>query len=161
MNQNHDAMAHEETLQIGTFKLGQQIFGTDLLKMREIIRPIEITRIPQAEDFVEGVINLRGVVIPVINLRKRFKMPPMPNNKETRIINIEIDNVVVGFLVDAVWQVYRLPANAIVPPPPVTASIASEYIKGIANTEELMLIILDATKLVSAETLATISDAMR
>jgi purine-binding chemotaxis protein CheW len=157
MNQNNDAKAQGESLQIGTFKLGQQIFGTDLLTMREIIRPIEITKIPQAESFVEGVINLRGVVIPVINLRKRFKMPSIPNSKEVRIINIEIDNVVIGFLVDAIWQVYRLPAGAIEPPPPVTASVNAEYIKGIANIDGCMLIILNVNKLLSPEALAQLA----
>jgi purine-binding chemotaxis protein CheW len=142
-----------DILQIGTFRLGQQLFGIDLLKMREIIRPVEITRIPQAEDFVEGVINLRGAVIPVINLRKRFRMPPLPNSKETRIINIEIDDLVVGFLVDAIGQVYRLPAGSIEPSPAVMSSVNTEYIKGIANTEEFMLVILDTEQLISMETL--------
>ena len=145
--------AGSDVMQIGTFRLGQQLFGIDLLKMREIIRPVEITRIPQAEDFVEGVINLRGAVIPVINMRKRFKMPPLANNKETRIINIEIDDLVVGFLVDAIGQVYRLPVNSIEPSPAVMASVNTEYIKGIANTEEFMLVILDTEQLISLETL--------
>lgn len=151
MSQNLNAGS--DVMQIGTFRLGQQLFGIDLLKMREIIRPVEITRIPQAEDFVEGVINLRGAVIPVINMRKRFKMPPLPNNKETRIINIEIEDLVVGFLVDAIGQVYRLPINSIEPSPAVMASVNTEYIKGIANTEEFMLVILDTEQLISIETL--------
>ena len=146
-------MAQSGSIQCGTFTLGTQVFGVDILRMREIIRPIDITRVPRAESFMEGVINLRGLVIPVISLRARFGMPTRPFDKETRIINIELADIVAGFIVDSIGHVHRLPANSVEPPPAVTASVEARYIAGICNTGERLLVILNVDELVSAETL--------
>lgn len=148
---------HSDTKQYGTFRLGGQVFGVELLRMREIIRVTEITRIPRAEDCVEGVINLRGSVIPIVNLRRRFDMPHKAFDKETRIINIEINNLVIGFVVDAIGQVYRLPGGALEPPPAVAASVDSQYIAGVANCGEEILVVLDVDRLLSAETLFSLA----
>lgn len=145
---------HNETIQFGTFTLGTQMFGVDILRMREIIRPVEITKVPRAEGYVEGVINLRGVVIPIISLRARFGMPTRPFDKETRIINMEIDNTVIGFIVDSIGHVQRFSTDSIEAPPAVAASIDSEYITGLVNGDNgTMIIVLNVDKLVSAETL--------
>lgn len=148
---------HSDTKQYGTFRLDGQIFGMDLLRMREIIRITEITRVPRAEEFVEGVINLRGSVIPIVNLRRRFSMSDRAFDKETRIINIEIDGLIIGFIVDAIGQVYRLPLGAIEPPPAVAAAVDTDYIAGVANFAETILVVLDVDKLLSAETLLNLS----
>ena len=147
------ANSQSETRQFGTFTLDQQVFGVEILQMREIIRPIDITRVPRAEEFMEGVINLRGTVIPIISLRARFGLPRKPFDKETRIINMEIDSVVVGFIVDSIGHVHRFPANAIEAPPAVASSVDAEYIAGITNVDDRLFIILDVEKLVAVETL--------
>ena len=154
-----EAIAHTEMVQFGTFKLDTQLFGVDILRMREIIRPLDITKVPRAERFMEGVINLRGTVIPVISMRARFGMPVRPFDKETRIINMEIDNVVVGFIVDSIGHVQRFPADAVEAAPPVTVSGEADYIQGITRVDEQLFIILDVDKLVSAETLQDFAQA--
>lgn len=142
-----------DAIRFATFFLEGQVFGVDILRMREVIRPVEITKVPPAESFVEGVINLRGVVIPVISLRALFDMPAKPLGKETRIINMEIDAMVVGFIVDSIGHGYSVPANAIKPAPAVAAAVDVEYIAGIANVDDTLLVILDVDKLVAMEIL--------
>ncbi|WP_300898082.1 chemotaxis protein CheW, partial [uncultured Desulfovibrio sp.] len=89
----------DELLQLVTFSIGEEEFGVNILKVQEIIRTMEITKVPRAPEFVEGVINLRGKVIPIIDLRRRFGLAPKAHDKNTRIIVIEINNVIVGFVV--------------------------------------------------------------
>ena len=91
-------------IQLVTFSIGDEEFGVDILKVQEIIRTMEITRVPRAPEFVEGVINLRGKVIPIIDLRRRFKLVDRAHDKHTRIIVIEISSMVVGFVVDSVSE---------------------------------------------------------
>ena len=146
-----------DTLQLGTFCLGHEQYGVDILKFREIIRVMPITRVPCAERFVEGAINLRGIIIPIINLRARFGLPPKPIDSSTRIINMDVDHLIIGFIVDSIGQVRRIPANSVEPPPPVVASIDSEYITGISNVDDRLLIILDFDKIISEETLAQLA----
>lgn len=148
-----DTQSQKDIVQFGTFTLDTQYFGVNILQMREIIRPLDITRVPRAESFMEGVINLRGTVIPIISLRARFGMPVRPFDKETRIINMEIDGMTVGFIVDAIGHVQRFPADAIEEPPAVVASVDAEYIAGIIRADDRLCIILDVNKLVSIEEL--------
>lgn len=148
-----EAIAQDSIVQFGTFTLNSQFFGVDILRMREIIRPLDITKVPRAERCMEGVINLRGEVIPVISLRARFGLPRKPFDKETRIINMEIDNVVVGFIVDSIGHVQRFSADAVEAAPAVTVAGETDYIQGVTRVGEQIFIILDVDKLVSPETL--------
>lgn len=150
MSNNFDQRGSEST-QFGTFLLGTEVFGVDILKMREIIRLVEITKVPRAESFIEGVINLRGKVIPVVNLRSRFKKPPKDFDKDTRIINIEIEDTVIGFIVDAIGHVRYLPTSSIEQAPVVASSVDTEYIAGVANADDQIFIILNVDKLISVE----------
>ena len=140
-----------ELIQLVTFSVSDEEFGVDILKVQEIIRPMEITKVPKAPDFVEGVINLRGKVIPIIDLRKRFGIATREHDKNTRIIVIEINNMIVGFVVDSVSEVLRIPANTVEPPPPVVAGLESEYISGVGKLEDRLLILLDLDRLLSSE----------
>ncbi len=141
----------DELLQLVTFSIGEEEFGVDILKVQEIIRTMEITKVPRAQDFVEGVINLRGKVIPIIDLRRRFGFTSKEHDKHTRIIVIEINNMIVGFVVDSVSEVLRIPAATVEPPPPVVAGVESEYISGVGKLEDRLLILLDLDKLLSGE----------
>ncbi|GAB6059969.1 chemotaxis protein CheW [Desulfonatronum parangueonense] len=136
-------------LQLVTFNIGDEEFGVEILKVQEIIRMMGITRVPKAPDFVEGVINLRGKVIPIIDLRKRFGMAAQEHNKHTRIIVIEINKVIVGFVVDSVSEVLRIPASTVEPPPPIISGIESEYISGVGKLADRLLILLDLDRLLS------------
>ncbi len=140
-----------ELLQLVTFSIGEEEFGVDILKVQEIIRTMEITKVPRAPEFVEGVINLRGKVIPIIDLRRRFGLDSREHDKHTRIIVIEINNMIVGFVVDSVSEVLRIPANTVEPPPPVVAGLESEYISGVGKLEDRLLILLDLDRLLSSE----------
>ncbi len=140
-----------ELMQLVTFSIGEEEFGVDILKVQEIIRMMEITKVPRAPDFVEGVINLRGKVIPIIDLRKRFGLITRDHDKHTRIIVIEINNMIVGFVVDSVSEVLRIPSNTVEPPPPVVSGLESEYISGVGKLEDRLLILLDLDRLLSGE----------
>ncbi len=141
----------DELIQLVTFSIGEEEFGVDILKVQEIIRTMEITKVPRAQSFVEGVINLRGKVIPIIDLRRRFGLISKDHDKHTRIIVIEINNMIVGFVVDSVSEVLRIPAGTVEPPPPVVAGLDSEYISGVGKLQDRLLILLDLDKLLSSE----------
>lgn len=147
----------DELLQLVTFSIGEEEFGVNILKVQEIIRTTEITKVPRAPEFVEGVINLRGKVIPIIDLRRRFGLAPKAHDKNTRIIVIEINNVIVGFVVDAVSEVLRIPASTVEPPPPVVAGVESDYISGVGQLQDRLLIMLDLDKLLSSEDMEMLS----
>ena len=147
----------DQLLQLVTFSIGEEEFGVNILKVQEIIRTMEITKVPRAPDFVEGVINLRGKVIPIIDLRRRFGLAPRGHDKNTRIIVIEINNIIVGFVVDAVSEVLRIPASTVEPPPPVVAGVESDYVSGVGKLQDRLLIMLDLDRLLSSEEMAALS----
>lgn len=146
-----------ELLQLVTFSIGGEEFGVEILTVQEIIRMLEITRVPKAPDFVEGVINLRGKVIPIIDLRKRFGLESKSYDKNTRIVVIEINKMIVGFVVDSVSEVLRIPEDTVEPPPPVVAGLDSEYISGVGKLEDRLLILLDLDRLLSREEKSVLS----
>ncbi len=138
-------------LQLVSFNIGDEEFAVDILRVQEIIRIVEITKVPKSPPFVEGVINLRGKVIPIIDLRKRFNLEERKTTKETRIIVVDIDGKVIGLIVDSVSEVLRLPSDTIEPPPPIVAGIESEYIKGVGKLDDRLLILLDLNKIFSSK----------
>ncbi|MCD6574378.1 chemotaxis protein CheW, partial [Candidatus Aerophobetes bacterium] len=117
----------------------------------EIIRLPEITRVPQAPFFVEGVINLRGNVLPVIDLRKRFDLEATQKTNATRIVVTNVDGKTTGIIVDSVSEVMRLPKNAIEPPPPIMAGIEARYLRGIGKLEDgkRLLILLNLEEILT------------
>jgi len=139
----------EEFIQIVSFVVGKEEFGVDILKVSEINRSVEVTRVPNTPEYIEGVINLRGKVIPIIDLRKRFGMPWKDHDKNTRIIVVQLEGRVVGFVVDAVRQVLRISKSILEPPPSIIASIESDYITAVGKLDERLLILLDLDKVLS------------
>ena len=141
---------HEgDRLQLVTFRMGEEEFGVDILSVQEIIRPMQITMVPHAARFIEGVINLRGKVIPVVNMRTRFHLPAVEHDGNTRIVVMEFNQKIVGFLVDGVSEVLRIPASTVEAAPPVVCGIGSEYIRGVGKLEDRLLILLDLDTLLS------------
>ena len=136
----------EEILQLVSFVLENEEFGIDILKVEEIIRIISITKIPNTPDFVEGVINLRGRVIPVIDLRTRLGHPRREHNNNTRVIVVNVNGMTLGFIVDSVREVLRIPKSITEPPPSITAGVNSEYITAVGKLENRLLILLDLEK---------------
>jgi purine-binding chemotaxis protein CheW len=137
-------------VQLVSFLLGKEEFGADILMVQEIIRKQPITRVPNAPHFVEGVINLRGKVIPIVDLRKRLNVSETEDTRRTRIIVVDVEGKITGFIVDSVSQVLRIPKNTIEPAPSiVVAGIDSEYITGVSKLDDRLLILLDFTKILT------------
>ncbi|HTY59502.1 MAG TPA: chemotaxis protein CheW [Bacteroidota bacterium] len=141
--------ASDELLQLVSFKIGGEEFGVDILKVQEINRMLEVTRVPNAPEYVDGVINLRGKVIPVIALRRRFGMERKEHDKNTRIVVVELDGKVVGFVVDAVNEVLRIPRSLTEPPPSLASGIEGEYITAVGRLEDRLLILLDLERVLT------------
>lgn len=152
-----DDRQSDELLQLVSFNIGSEGFGIDILKVREINRMVDITRVPQAPHYVEGVINLRGKVIPIIDLRKRFNLETREYDKNTRIVVVDILGHITGVVVDAVSEVLRLPAGTIESTPEIVTGVSSEYIKGVAKLEGRLLILLDLSKVIDVGETASLS----
>ena len=144
----------DKLLQLVSFKIGSEEFGVDILKVQEINRMVEITKVPQAPHYVEGVINLRGKVIPIVDLRKRFNLELKEYDKNTRIVVVDIGGNIMGLVVDSVSEVLRLPSSTIEPAPEIVTGINSEYIKGVAKLEDRLLIFLDLSKVIDMNEMA-------
>ncbi len=148
---NMGAQSNELIYQLVSFVVENEEFGVDILKVQEIIRTVEITRVPKSPAFVEGVINLRGKIVPVIDLRRRFGIEKKAHDNETRIIVVELPEKVVGFLVDKVKEVIRVEKSVIEPPPELTTNVNANYITGVAKLQDRLLILLDLDKVLSNE----------
>jgi len=138
-----------ELLQLVSFFIGNEEFGVDILYVQEINRMSQVTKVPNAPEFVNGVINLRGRVIPVIDLRLKFGMPKKEHDKNTRIIVMEVSGKTVGFIVDSVNEVLRISKNVTEPAPELALGINSEYIKAVGKLDDRLLILIDLEKILS------------
>jgi purine-binding chemotaxis protein CheW len=134
-------------LQLVTFEVADEEFAVDILAVQEINRMMELTRVPQSPPDVEGVINLRGRIIPVVDLRKRFGMGTAQRTESNRIIVVEVHGRVIGFIVDRVHEVLRIDGGIVEPAPAMACSIDSEFIAGVGKLEDRLLILLDIDRL--------------
>lgn len=141
-------MAEEQMV---TFSLGTEEFGVDIMKVQEIIRIPPITRVPKANSYVEGVINLRGIVIPIINLRSRFGMLAAEDTDLSRIIVLQIESKVFGIMVDSVAEVLRLSDEAIEPPPAIAIGMDANFIRGVGKIGERLLILLKLDEIMGGD----------
>ena len=157
MKSDHAGNLNSDELQLVSFNIGSEEFGVDILKVQEINRMVEITKVPQAPNYVEGVINLRGKVIPIVDLRKRFSLELKEHDKNTRIVVVDIGGTIMGMIVDAVSEVLRLPASTIEAPPEIVTGVNSEYIKGVAKLKDRLLIFLDLSKVIDFEQLEAVA----
>jgi len=142
----------KDSVQLVVFRLGEEYFGVDIAQVQEINRLIEVTKIPQTPDFIEGVVNLRGQIIPIIDLRKRFNFPgKVEHSKETRIVVVETGGLVAGLIVDAVTEVLRLEREQLMPTPEIVSSaVENRYIEGVALLpDKRLLVLLDTYKIFS------------
>jgi purine-binding chemotaxis protein CheW len=133
------------------FTLANEHYGVGIAVVDSIIKLQAITAVPRAPNFVEGVTNLRGKVLPVIDLRKRFGLPAEESTKEARIVVTEMDGSTVGMLVDTVSEVLDVADEAIEPPSPIVTTVDSGFITGIAKVDDRLVILLDLEKVLSAE----------
>lgn len=147
-----------ETGQYLTFKLGDEVFALDVAQVREVLDLTTITKVPGTPDFMRGVINVRGSVVPVMDLRLKFGLTKTEKSQDTRIIvmelNMEGDLTVLGTLADSVDEVINLEADQIEPPPKIGMKWRTEFIKGIGKRNELFIILLDIDRVFSSDELA-------
>jgi len=139
-----------EILQLVGFKIAEEEYAVDILMVQEIIRMMQVTKVPNAPDFVDGVVNLRGRIIPVIDLRSKLGLPRKEVDKDKRIIVVEVSGKTVGFIVDAVTEVLRIPASITEPPPDLITNVNSEFIKAVGKLEDRLLILIDLEKILSS-----------
>ena len=148
-----------DELQLVVFGLGEEEFGVDIAMVREIIKPVDITKMPRSPDFVEGIINLRNHATAIIDLRKRLDMAFDDRDENSRIIVIELENTVVGMIVDCVKEVLRLPVRDIDEESLQTSQIGAEYIRGVGKLEDGLLILLEINKLLQISEVAQMKEA--
>jgi purine-binding chemotaxis protein CheW len=139
----------EKDLQVVGFRIGNETYGVRIGAVREIVRVPEITSVPSAPDVIEGVINLRGKIIPVMDLRKRFGETDIHHDKKNRILVVELDNKLVGLIVNAASEVLKIPPSEIEPPGTVFAEGESSYVTGVGKLRGRLIILLDIAKLLS------------
>lgn len=145
-----------------TFCLAEELFGVEVSRTREILSVVSVTSVPQTPDYMLGVINLRGQVVPVIDLRLKLGMPTQEETQDTCIIVVEVlvddEPVVVGVMADAVREVLDIHADQIEPPPRLGTKLKTEFIKGMGKVDEQFLILLDIDRVFNSDELAMVQD---
>ena len=158
-----DSEVINETRSYLAFELDKEIFGVDVLQVREILEYTNITRIPQLPGYICGVINLRGSVVPVIDMREKFGMNKTDITVDTCIIVVEInidgESCVIGALVDSVEEVFELEPKEIEPAPRMGTRLNTKFIKGMGKRDERFIILLEIDKVFSTEELITLQEA--
>lgn len=143
-----------DDMQLVVFDLDNEEYGVEIGQVREIIKMEEISKIPRAPNYIEGVINLRGQVTTVISLRKKFELEQKEVDQYTRIIVAEIDGLTLGITVDAVNEVLKLPTKNIEPTPAIVANdVDTRYIRGIGKLDDRLLILLDINRIMNEDEL--------
>ncbi|AYO30488.1 chemotaxis protein CheW [Biomaibacter acetigenes] len=148
----------EKIRQFVEFKLGEEEYGVDILQVKTIERMMPVTRVPKAPSFVEGVINLRGEIVPVIDLKKRFDLPPGQITDNTRIIIVTLEDITVGMIVDSATEVIQLPQEAIEPAPTITNGIDSNFLDGVGKLDGKLLILLNLSKVLKPQEITQLSE---
>jgi len=143
--------------QLVVFKIGDEEFGVDIAQVREIVRLLEITYMPKAPAFIEGVVNLRGQIVAIIDLAKRLGIPSRPRGDTTRIIVIEIGENTVGMIVDSVSEVLRLSSENIEEVPGIIETeVPEHYIRGVGKLKDRLLVLLDLNRVLTSEEVARV-----
>ncbi len=149
MEKENTKQQSDEEHQLVVFHLDDEAFGVDIGQVKEIIKMAEITQMPNAPEFVEGIINLRGQITTIMDLRKRLGMKVADTDENTRIIIVEASGSTLGLIVDSVSEVLRMSGKDI--DPPSAASTHAEYVQGVGKLDDRLLILLDLNRILSKE----------
>jgi purine-binding chemotaxis protein CheW len=139
------------------FKLGGEEYGLEIMKVYGIERYQKVTKVPNTPEYIEGIINLRGEVYPIYNLRKKFNMPEKAVDDETKMIIVNSDGMMVGFVVDSVVEIRHIDENFIKPAPKLISGIDRRYIIGVGEVDDRMIILLDVDLILEEEEKDTVS----
>ena len=159
LNAQTGLAATADSMQLISFNLGEETYGIEITKIREIIRVDQITQVPETPRYIKGLINLRSTVIPVIDLRTRFRLAEGELTDESRIMVLNVSERMIGIVVDAVSEVLRVSGDQISEAPPTVASQGNEYMIGLVRLEEQLLILLDVDKLFGEQQLTQMDEA--
>jgi len=146
-----DEKVLRQEIQLACFRIGSELYALDIMRIKEIIRPQKLTPIPKAPSFIEGVINLRGVVIPVADLRKRFDQPISEANRKNRIVVCSLTGRIIGLMVDEVTEVKRFGRQEIAPAPQFIDGPEANYFLGVARRDEDLIMLIDLEKVLSSD----------
>ena len=136
-------------IQIACFRLGDDLYAADIMRIKEIIRPQKLTSLPKSPAFVEGVLNLRGTVIPVIDLRKRFDFPSADHDRNTRLLIVTVGRQLLGLEVDEVTEVITIHVKDIKPPPQVVNDVSAEYLVGVCLAKDSLIMLLNLDRILT------------
>lgn len=136
--------------QLISFMVGNEEYAMEIVRVKEVIRTPTITRLPKAPSFVKGIINLRGDVIPIVDLRDKFGLEAAEYTSSTRVIVVDVEGKLIGMIVDAASQVIRVPTDQIEPPPPVAGGLPSDLIEGVGKIGERLIVLLDIDMILSS-----------
>ncbi|MDH5681388.1 MAG: chemotaxis protein CheW, partial [Spirochaetota bacterium] len=139
--------------------VNEEEYGLEILKVQEVVRLPHITRLPKSPVFIKGVINLRGNIIPIIDLREKFGLEALAYTEITRVIIIEIAEKRVGMIVDNVSQVVRVEESSIAPPPPMISGITDQFVSGVVRLEDRLIIMLKVAEILSTEEVVQLEQA--
>ncbi len=139
----------EDSVQLILISIGSAFYAIDIMKIVEIVKYMPVTPVPKAPEFMEGVIDLRGDIIPVIDMRKRFEIPAGTAQNKTRIVIIKVIDKVAGLIVDGVREVLRVPAEKVLPPPRIVQGIESEYLSSVVSDRGRIILVLNLDRILT------------
>ncbi len=143
-------MTHDSNeLQVACFRLGTDLYAVDIMRIKEIIRPQKLTMLPKTPDFVDGVLNLRGAVVPVVDLRRRFDLPMLDAALSSRLLIVKVSGQLLGLVVDDVTEVIPVAVKDIKPPPQVVNGVGGEYLLGVCLAKDSLIMLLNLDKLLT------------
>jgi purine-binding chemotaxis protein CheW len=145
-------------IQVACFRLKDDLYAVDIMRIKEIIRPQKLTPLPQAPSFIDGIINLRGAVIPVVDLRKRFDMTAREVTAATRLLIVRLSAQTLGLVVDDVTEVITVPVKDIKPPPSVSEGTIVNHLLGVCLSGENMVMLLDIDRLLTSNEVSALGD---
>ena len=150
-----------EVKQLISFTVGAEEYGLELLRVKEIIRMCRITWLPKAPPCVKGMINLRGEVTPIVDLRERFGLQAQEQTAKTRVIVVEVEGKTVGMVVDSASQVVCVPADQFDPPPAVMGERSRDFITAVGKTGDRLIIMIDVDRILSTEEMSQIAGSLQ
>ncbi len=144
-----DGKEQRQEIQLACFKVGSELYALDIMRIKEIIRPQKLTPVPKAPSFIEGIINLRGAVVPVADLRKRFDQPISAESRKNRIVVCSLAGKIIGLLVDEVTEVKRFGRKDVAPAPQFIKGPQADYFLGVARHDDELIMLIDLEKVLS------------
>ena len=145
------SMEPTEIVQLATFALAQETYAIDIMRIKEIINPLRITRVPKAPAFIEGVVELRGAILPIVDLRKRFDLPAPEPTRATKYVIVAIDGRIIGLIVDGVREVLRVARAELKPAPALVENDSAKYFSGICHASGQIVMMLDIDRILSSQ----------